>query len=135
MGGDFGQPSMGTSACRTTVLLGTANFESQFAVRCSHSRNYPHLVENEGLFQSSQKPPCGPILSHMNPDVLPSSFLKISFNIILPSTLRSSKRSLVFSSFTQTLYAFLFSQLATYPAHFILLDLIILLIFRKYHAS
>jgi hypothetical protein len=51
--------------------------------------------------------PAAPIMSHMNPvHTFPNSFLKIRFNIILPSKPVSSKLSLPFMFSNQTLQRF-----------------------------
>jgi hypothetical protein len=72
-----------------------------------------------------------PILSQMNPiHILKPCFFKVHRNIILPSVLPSPS-SLFFSRLpTKILHAFLISTTrATFPAHFILLELITLIIF------
>jgi hypothetical protein len=74
------------------------------------------------------------ILGQMNPVyTLPSYFLEIHFNIMLPFMPRSSYWSLFFSGFpTKLLHETIFSSMhATHPAHLILLDFAILVIYSK----
>jgi len=71
-------------------------------------------------------PPTVPILSQFDPvHTLISHFLKIDFNIFLPSTPGPSKLSFSVRFPTKTLYTPLLSLIrATCPAHLILLDFI-----------
>jgi hypothetical protein len=100
------------------------------------ANTYPATQQIIGILQNptvhyhvNNSPLLVPILSQMNPvHTLPSSFFKIHFNVILSLMPRSYTRT---SSFT-FLYpnsAFPFSIICTtYPAHHILLHLIILII-------
>ena len=68
-----------------------------------------------------------PVISQINPvQVLPSCFVKIHFNVVLPFTPRSSK--LFFSSGYLSP-----SMLATCPALLIILDLITLIKLGRLH--
>jgi hypothetical protein len=59
------------------------------------------MEAKEGSLQRSQEAANGlvPILSQTNPiRILPHDFLKVHFNIVLPSMTRSSESSLLFSA-------------------------------------
>ena len=72
-------------------------------------------------FRIHKSPTSVSILSHINPVHAPQSyFLKIHFNIILPSKLGFSK--LLFPQVSQPKPSLYSTIHATYPAHFVLLD-------------
>ena len=63
----------------------------------TYSRNSPHFMEPEGSHHVHNSPQLSHILSQITPfHVFPPYFFKIPFNIILPSTPRSSKWSVSF---------------------------------------
>jgi hypothetical protein len=87
-------------------------------------------METEGSLPCSRKPPVVPIMSQMNPlHTTLSCLFKIHLNISTHLDL-GLHSDLIYSGFlANILYTFLVSHVrATYPAHFILLDLIILII-------
>jgi hypothetical protein len=98
---------------------------------CSHSGTTQHFKEAEGSSPCSQELSTGP---YPDPDgsspyhpILSLFMLSTHLHLGLPSDLFPS------SFPTNLLYAFLVSPIhATCPAHLILLDLIILIMFREY---
>jgi hypothetical protein len=57
------------------------------------------FMKPEASLSSSQSPPLDPLLSQMNPvHILKLHFFKIQFNIILPSTPKSTKCYIIFPS-------------------------------------
>ena len=94
-------------------------------------------MEPEGSLPQSQMPTTCP---YPEPDrcspCLPSNFLMIHLNIILPSMPGSSKCSLSSGFPTITLYMPLLSPIsATFPACLILLDFVTLIIFSEQYRS
>ena len=90
---------------------------------CSYSQNSPHLRNPKVPHRTHKWSPSVPILSQLHPvPIIPSNFLKIHLNIILPSTSWSPQWPL--SGFpTNTLCTPLSSPIrATCPAHLIRLD-------------
>ena len=96
---------------------------SSEANRFSASQEIPRILRNPKVHYCIHKrPPPVPILSQINPVHVPTYFLKIHFNIILPFTPDSSKWLFPLGFPNKTLYAPLLSLLrATRSAHLILL--------------
>ena len=67
------------------------------ASRFSAVQEIPHMLWNRKIhYRIHKSPPRAPILSQINPAHTPSHFLRIHFNIILPSSrIANNKRNLI----------------------------------------
>jgi hypothetical protein len=105
------------------------------AARCSATKEFPKILRNPKVhYRVHKRPALVPIQSQINPLRTTPSYLSLRFILIVPSYLRLDHCSGLFPSGypTKILYAFSFYPMrATYPAHLIFLDLIILIIFGE----
>ena len=101
----------------------------------------PHLLKKFPTFYGTLRLiPCSQELTTCpdpEPDqTRPCPFLKVHFNIIIPSMFRSSKWFVPSDFTTKPLYVFFFSPVHhPYPAHLIFLDWIIHIIFGEKYKS
>jgi len=89
------------------------------------------MFPEQSQCSTSSGMPLVPVLSQMHPLHIFTPYLpKFHFNIIFPSTTRSSER------FSDNFYVFLISLVhATCPTYLILLDLITLIIFGEVYST